>query len=377
MANTLIQIKRSSSTAIPGTLNIAEPAYSFVSNTLFLGTGTGVIPIGGKYYVDIANTGLATALGAFAAANSALSGSGAAGAAFDKANSANVLAYTTSIITSAAYDQANTATATAVGAFATANNALPKAGGTITGDLVIQGNATISGAVTYANTQTLLIGDNIFVVNADLPSTVAPSENAGFEVNRGSSTNTSIIWNEGIDAWTFTNNGTNYVKIASNTDVELASTIASGAFNTANSATTIAVGAFGAANNGIAIGSAAFDKANAASTIGSAAFGKANSGSTIASAAFNAANSATSIAVGAFTRANTALTAAANASYINTGTLAVAYGGTGVNSLTTNGVLYGNATGPVQVTGAGTEGQVLQATAAGVPQFGMLDGGVF
>lgn len=56
MANTVIQIKRSSSTATPtnGSLAAAEPAYSFQSNKLFIGNtaGTGVVTVGGKYYVD-------------------------------------------------------------------------------------------------------------------------------------------------------------------------------------------------------------------------------------------------------------------------------------------------------------------------------------
>ena len=94
-----------------------------------------------------------------------------------------------------------------------------KTGGTISGDVVVTGNLTISGCTTYANTQTLLIGDNILSLNADLPVAVAPSENAGLEVNRGSSTNVSVLWNESQDKWTFTNDGTTYVQIASNTDV--------------------------------------------------------------------------------------------------------------------------------------------------------------
>jgi hypothetical protein len=58
-------------------------------------------------------------------------------------------------------------------------------------------------------------------------------------------------------------------------------------------------------------------------------------------------------------------------------TIGVPWGGTGNTTFTTNGVLFGNATGPLQVTGAGTEGQVLQASASGVPFFGILDGGGF
>ena len=58
-------------------------------------------------------------------------------------------------------------------------------------------------------------------------------------------------------------------------------------------------------------------------------------------------------------------------------TVAVAQGGTGNTTFISNGVLFGNGTGAVQVTAAATEGNVLQANASGVPQFGMLDGGSF
>ena len=63
MSNTVIQLKYSNVTSVPPTLNVAEPAYSNVSNKLFIGDGTTVVAIGGKYYTDIidaktsANTG--------------------------------------------------------------------------------------------------------------------------------------------------------------------------------------------------------------------------------------------------------------------------------------------------------------------------------
>jgi hypothetical protein len=53
MSNTVIQLKYSSVTSVPPTLNVAEPAYSNVSNKLFIGDGTTVVAIGGKYYTDI------------------------------------------------------------------------------------------------------------------------------------------------------------------------------------------------------------------------------------------------------------------------------------------------------------------------------------
>ena len=67
---------------------------------------------------------------------------------------------------------------------------------------------------------------------------------------------------------------------------------------------------------------------------------------------------------------------------IITGVLPAGYNGTflatstGTTTFTTNGVLYGNGVGPLQVTVAGTDGQVL-VSQGGVPQFRMLDGGTF
>jgi hypothetical protein len=57
--------------------------------------------------------------------------------------------------------------------------------------------------------------------------------------------------------------------------------------------------------------------------------------------------------------------------------LAVGSGGTGATTFTTKGVLYGNGSSALQVTSAGTYGQVLQADATGVPIFATLDGGTF
>jgi hypothetical protein len=52
MSNTVIQLKYSNVTGTPPTLNVAEPAYSNVSNKLWIGDGTSVVAIGGKHYTD-------------------------------------------------------------------------------------------------------------------------------------------------------------------------------------------------------------------------------------------------------------------------------------------------------------------------------------
>jgi hypothetical protein len=54
MSYTPITIKYSSANSTPVTLNVAEPAYSYASNTFFIGTqdSNGYIPIGGYFYID-------------------------------------------------------------------------------------------------------------------------------------------------------------------------------------------------------------------------------------------------------------------------------------------------------------------------------------
>ncbi len=54
MANTNILIKRSNSVGRPGSLLAGELAYSYASNTIFIGspTGNGVVNVGGQYYTS-------------------------------------------------------------------------------------------------------------------------------------------------------------------------------------------------------------------------------------------------------------------------------------------------------------------------------------
>lgn len=337
MSNTLIQIKRSTSSATPATLSIGELAYSYQSNTLFIGntSGSGVIAIGGAGTSDIANS-YAVLVGAAGNAYANLVGSASNTYADGVGTSAN--AYSTATF-------------------------LPLTGGTLSGDLVVSANLTVTGTTTYVNTQSLLVSDNIFVLNADLPSGTAPSQDAGMQINRGSSANVFIIWDEDTDHWQFTNDGTTYQNIVGNTDLQTVATSANAYAN--------AVGTAGNAY-AVSVGTAGNTYATSVGTSGNAyAVAVGTAGNTYASGVGTSANAYADL-VGSAANTN-----AANASYINTGTLVVARGGTGAGSFTANGVIFGNGTGALQVTAAGTEGQVLQATAAGVPQFGMLDGGSF
>jgi len=70
---------------------------------------------------------------------------------------------------------------------------------TIGGNLGVTGNLTVSGSVTTLNTETLLVEDNQITLNSNV--TGVPAANAGIEVERGDSTNASLIWNESSDKW--------------------------------------------------------------------------------------------------------------------------------------------------------------------------------
>ena len=492
MANTVIQLKFSTATATPSLLNVAEPAYSYTSNTLFIGTpaGTGSIAIGGKFFLDQQANIFNLVNSAFTAANTA-GASGAAfaynhaNAAFDSANSAATLqsginatqntnitnaqntgdaaflaansAATLSAATdvtqnnsiTAAFLAGNTAATlqaainttqntnitnaqnTGDAAFTTANNALPKAGGTITGDLVVNGNLTTSGTRTYANTTNVQLGDNIITLNAEIPSGLAPTENAGFEVNRGSSANVSLLWNEANDNWVATNDGSYFYVLADaavdatqNASITTVTNTATAAFLAANSAATLSAATDATQNTNITnaqnTADAAFLSSNTAATLQSAinltqnnsiaaAFTTANNAAVATdvaainttqnnsiAAAFSQANtdvtnisissadhgSATGVASfrvaanGRIVSANTT-TIALDASAITSGTLGVTRGGTGAATFTNNGVVLGQGTSALTTASSSTEGHVLTINNSGVPTFSHLQGGTF
>lgn len=398
MANTIIQIKRSTSSATPanGSLSAAELAYSYNSNRLFIGntTGTGVVEIGGKYWLDLlvraydtANTGGGGANSAYDVANSA----------FGKANATNVFAFN---ISSGANGYSTTVGlsgntyANLVGAAANAwsnsintysnSTYVRKAGDTITGDLIITGNITVSGATTYANTQTLLIGDSILTLNADLPGAVAPSENAGIEVNRGSAqANAALFWNESTDKWQFTSNissSASYFDIASTLQVSDVATSANGFATTVGTAGNTYATLVGTSGNAYStlVGTSGNAFATLVGTSGNAYTDSVNT--RIFQTFSNAANIISGTIASA--RLSGSYTGITGVGTIGTGVwngsvISVPYGGTGVTSFSNNGVIFGSGFNNLRVTDAGTEGQVLQASTQGTPLFGMLDGGSF
>ena len=397
MANTVIQLKFSTVTATPTSLNIGEPAYSYTSNTFFIGSpdGTGSIAIGGKFYLDQQQDIYNTANAAFASANNVAP---QVQPAFNTANAAFVAANTNAgditvlqgvnltqnTNVTNAQNSADAAFVHANAAFGYANTAITTSGGTITGTLNVSSNVFIGGNLIVQGTQTVVdstivqVADNIITLNAAIDQASAPILDAGIEIDRGSSANVSLLWNESIDRWVFTNDGTNYIKIGA----ESGEIYANGAFLAANSAQVHANYGFNHAN-------AAFDTANtntnsvtAAFNHANAAFGAANTDFTnisISGGHFGSASQVAAFEVAANGRiiSANATSIAISADAITSGTLPVARGGTGATTFTTNGVLLGQGTSALSTASSSTEGHVLTINDSGVPTFAMLQGGTF
>ena len=79
---------------------------------------------------------------------------------------------------------------------------------TITNNLTVGGNLNVTGTINSVNTTQVNIVDNKINLNTDF--TGSPTADAGIRVERGTSTDVEVLWNETNDNWTLTNDGTNY-----------------------------------------------------------------------------------------------------------------------------------------------------------------------
>ena len=342
MANTVIQLKYSTVTATPSTLNVAEPAYSYTSNIAYIGSpaGTGSIAIGGKFYIDqqglIYNHANAAfnaannasdlwvrnqANGAFIAANSAADYANAAfrtannaaavndtqnnsiTAAFSQANTATNTGTSAFIQANAAFSVANSATNTAAAAYTRANNSVnANTGGTITADLVITGNLTVQGKTTYIDTQTLTAGDSL--IHLANNNTVSDTVDIGFygSYNPGSGVKYTGLVRQA---------GANYFLFKDLSSDPTSNVLAAGSLTAANTGTltanltaysvtiggqdiqTYTTNAYTQANTAVSNALSASNYANGAFTQSNVAISNALSASSYANAAFAAANAST------------------------------------------------------------------------------------
>ena len=79
---------------------------------------------------------------------------------------------------------------------------------TITNNLTVGGNLNVTGTINSVNTTQVNIVDNKINLNTDFAGT--PTVDAGVRVERGTSADVEVLWNETSDLWTLTNDGTNY-----------------------------------------------------------------------------------------------------------------------------------------------------------------------
>ena len=220
--NTIIQILRSEVTAVPSSLNPGEQAYSYLSNKLFIGDNlSGVLTIGGKYYVDLVD-GATSANGS----NNLVRRSNDGSAGFrmvtvleNATNPTDVvnkqflettisgLSYNTiydGTVGANNYSNVHVSSADGGSIILVANN---QTVGRLTDstvdfynvDVGISGNLIVKGETTYANVKTLLVDNNQLVMNANASG--APLIDAYITVNRGTADNAAIIWNESTDRW--------------------------------------------------------------------------------------------------------------------------------------------------------------------------------
>ncbi len=284
-------------------------------------------------------------------------------AAFDAANTTSTGVTSAGSYANSAYSTANTAATNATtadqravtsgvyanAAFAAANAKFSATGGTISGDVIVTGNLSVSGNVFQVDATNLSVEDNMIYLNAN--NTVA-NPDLGFAGNYNDGAYhhagmfrdaTDGIWkffynyDPEPDASPYIDTGHATFRIANltaNLITDVATIRGYDPINHTNTAYTHANAAFTAANN--SVDTWVRDAANSASSYANGAFlaanasvnfialGTANSAGVYANAAYGVANSASSYANGAFTQANSAFNNGTSASSYANGAFSAA-----------------------------------------------------
>ena len=272
---------------------------------------------------------------AFDAANASVTGATSAGSyansAYSTANTAATNALSAGVYANAAFlaansavdtwvrNAANSASSYANGAFAVANAKFSSTGGTISGDVVVTGNLSVSGNVFQVDATNLSVEDNMIYLNAN--NTVA-NPDLGFAGNYNDGTyHHAGMFRDATDGtWKFFYNyspepdASPYIdtshatfriaNLTANLITDVATIRGYDPINHTNTAYTHANAAFNAANN--STDTWVRSAANSASSYANSAYAVANTGNTTATSASSYANSA-------YLQANTATTNAATA----------------------------------------------------------------
>ena len=434
MANTVIQLKYSTVTSKPPTLNVAEPAYSNVSGVLWIDDGTGVVPIGGKSYTSKIDNSTSTAtantlvlrdlsgdiaartitanlVGKFANARTiSLTGEATGSVSFDGSQDVSIaveLSNTTvaagtyggaTQIPTFAVDEdgrltyaANVSVATTLGFAADSGTGSLSI---LTETLTVKGGDGISSVAVDANNTVVL----------DVDSTVVKTDRASQTINGDIAIagNLTISGNTTqIDVQTLNVSdpliylaGDNYSSDI--VDIGFVGNYFDGsAQRHAGFIRKHATNTFYAftnyehepANNIIDISDASFEKANIVAnftggnvsslfnaisvTDGGTGFRTANTGDIIYGTGTNTLGKLLKPS------ANSYLKMTGDGVPLWVDTIAVEDGGTGNTAFTANHVIIGNGTGALTTVGSSTEGHLLTINASGAPTFQHLNGGSF
>lgn len=286
-----------------------------------------------------ANTGYAQANDAYAQANAgyaqANTARGTANDAYAQANTARTTANDAYAQANAGYAQANAAYGQANAAYGEANLKLNLAGGTVSGDLTVQGNLYLTGNATYINVATLKVNDSIIQLSTNSISDAVDIGFVGHYSDDGGTTNLhsgfirhasdNVFYifdgyatepsNNIIDvasanlAWLRANVNAASLLINGNTvatqaNLTIANDQANAAYGQANTARGTANDAYAQANTARDTANDAYAQANTARTTANDAYAQANAGYSQANAAYGQANAAYGQANLAYAEAN-------------------------------------------------------------------------
>jgi hypothetical protein len=200
---------------------LGTPASGIMTNVTGTASGltAGNVTTNANLTGHVTSVGNAAVLGSFSSSDlaTALTDETGSGAAVFGTSPA----ITTSLTTpSTSFDLINTTATTVNFAKAATSLSIGAATGTTTVNnaLTVAGDLTVSGTTTTVNTETINLADNVITLNSNEAGT--PTQNAGIEVERGTSTNVVLRWNESSDVWEFTVDGTNYIPVVGTTSTQ-------------------------------------------------------------------------------------------------------------------------------------------------------------
>ena len=188
-------------------------------------------------------------------------------------------------------------------------------------NITITGNLIVSGTYTTVNTEIIDLADNKIVLNSN--HTGSPTEDAGLIVNRGSSSNVELIWNETEDYWSVGNLNFQANNFIGNLN---ASNLTSGTINDARFPSSgVTAGSYGNSSYSAQIVTDTYGRITSASNVAiqisySAVTGLENSATIISSSSNGASTIVSRDASGSFA-ANTITATTVSGSFIGEGDL--------------------------------------------------------